>query len=239
MSSDIDLRCCDVAEMIADLPDGCASAIHSDAPWRYGMGLPANYGDDTGLSLKGLARMQYDGLPELTIAEHLASTYRIAARNAYLFFWCTFPKLAEWMAVTPGRWKYVTGAAWGKSRGLGVGKHFRGDTEILLVYKKGTPMPIGGSHTNLWLTCETQGGLWLAPRQEHSEKPQVALRALIEMAVPADGLLVDLYAGASASMARACRALGRRYVGAELDEARWQRAMIRLSQQEMFCEAPA
>jgi N6-adenosine-specific RNA methylase IME4 len=235
--SDIDLRCQDVQTMIAGLADGSAAAIHSDPPWSYGMGLPANYGDDTGLSLKGLARMQYDGLSEAAIAEHLASTYRVAAQNAYLFVWCTFPKLMEWAAVKPGKWEYVTGAAWGKNRGLGVGKHFRGDAEILLVYKKGAPMPIDGSHTNLWLTRETQGGLWLAPREGHSEKPQVALRALVEMAVPPSGLIVDCYAGQSASLARACRALGRRYIGAELDPARQARALLRLSQQEMLLEA--
>ena len=32
---DIDLRCCDVADMLASLPAGCASLVMADPPWDY------------------------------------------------------------------------------------------------------------------------------------------------------------------------------------------------------------
>jgi N6-adenosine-specific RNA methylase IME4 len=163
--------------------------------------------------------------------------------DAYLGVWCTFPKLWEWMQHTPtlhkAGWQYVSGGAWGKtSGGQGVGFHFRGDAEFLLLYKRGKPKPHEGSHSNFWLTEDVSGTLWLADRQGHSEKPQNALRTLVNMVAPGS-LMVDLYAGQSASLARACRALGRRYVGAELDPARHARALVRLSQQEMAWEGVA
>jgi hypothetical protein len=227
----IDLRCQDVTAMLAGLPDGSAACVFADPPWVYSDGGPPMGKRRDRPNLRGIAKAYYHGLDEPTIAAHLAQAYRVAAPDAYLMVWCTFPKLLEWMradAILP--WRYITGAAWGKPGGtLGVGFHFRGDSELLLLYKKGQPRPLEGSKSNLWL----------APRVGHSEKPQNALRALVRMGAPPDGLVVDCYAGASASLARACRALGRRYVGAELDPARHARALVRLSQQEMAWEGVA
>jgi hypothetical protein len=211
----IDLRCQDVTAMLAGLPDGCAALLHFDPPWTY---------DQT--AVQGNAADQYDCLPVATIADHIAASYRVAAADAYLAIWCTFPKLAEWLqgdgAVRKAGWQYVSGAAWGKSNGQGPGFHFTGDAELLLLYKKGHARPYGGPGTNYWD----------GRRIGHSEKPQIALQSLARI-IPPGALVVEGYAGASASMARACRALGRRYVGAEIDEKRWNRAMLRLSQREM------
>jgi hypothetical protein len=228
----IDLRCQDVTAMLAGLPDGCAALMHFDPPWQY----------FTGTTGHGAAGKHYQQSPEAEIARTLASTYRVGAADSYLAVWCTFPKLLEFarydailreaggLTATgqPVGWEYISGGAWGKTGGLGVGYHFRGDAEILLLYRKGAPKPYGGSKTNLWLEPRTL---------THSEKPQTALRALARM-VPPDALVVEGYAG-SGSMARACRATGRRYCGCEADPARHARALVRLSQQEMAWEGVA
>jgi len=217
----IDLQCTDVATMIAGLPDGCSTLIHADPPWKYGDGVPGH----------GKAQAHYGGLPDDVIARHLAATYRLVPDDGYLAVWCTFPKLFDWARqddiMRAAKWEYISGGAWGKTNGIGCGHHFRGDAEVCLLYKKGNPHPLNGSKTNLWL----------AHRQIHSEKPQTALCALVSMGAPVGGLVVDCYAGESASLARACRALGRGYIGAELDPARHALALARFSQQEMFGEA--
>jgi len=227
VSGAIDLRCGDVTAMLGSLPDGCADACFADPPWKYSGGPVERH-----THFKGKAVAHYGGLPCTTIAAHLAAAYRVTAPNSYLFVWCTFPLLAEWMRcdglMADSGWAYISGGAWGKIGSLGVGYHFRGDSELLLAYKKGQPRPQTGSKSNLWL----------APKTGHSEKPQLALRALVQMAAPVGGLVVDCYAGDSASLARACRATGRAYVGAELDPKRHARALIRLSQQEMPPDAP-
>jgi hypothetical protein len=180
-------------------------------------------------------------LPDKVIAAHLVLTWRVAAPDSYLMVWATFPKLLEWAREDailrsagghtakgqPLGWEYVSGGAWGKIGTLGVGYHFRGDTELLLLYKKGNPRPIGGSKSNLWLAERTP---------VHSEKPQRALEALVSMGAAPGDLVVDCYAGESASLALVCRRLKRRYVGGELDTARHALAMARLSQQEITWE---
>jgi hypothetical protein len=108
-----------------------------------------------------------------------------------------------------------------------MGFHFRGDSEPLLLYRKGAPKPLDGARSNLWL----------AARGEHSEKPRLALDALVKMGCPPGGLVLDLYAGATASLAVVCRRLGRGYVGAEIDPERHREAMLRLAQGDLFAEA--
>lgn len=196
-----------------------------DPPWSYD-----NDGGHGGL------RMQYSGLKMIDIATQMAATYYLCRDDAYLVLWCTFPMLSEWVAtweLTPEGvgWKYVSGGCWGKVNGLGVGTHFRGDAELILLYRKGAPKPLT-TQSNLILTEQGTNNLVLAPRIGHSEKPQEALRPLVEMCCPVGGLVLDLYAGQSASMARACRATDRDYLGCEIDEVRWEKAMHRLAMEE-------
>ena len=213
----IDLRHTDCEALIASVED--VAFVHADPPWSYDNGRGIGGSGTSG------AQDEYSGLPCGTIADHLDSCWDAALADCYLAVWATFPKLADWMAESDGmRWNYITGAAWGKTGRIGMGYHFRGDSEILLLYRKGRPRPLEGSKSNLWL----------AARLGHSEKPRVALDALVRMAAPPGSLVLDVYAGASASMARVCRRLDRRYAGAEIDEERWKRAQIVLSQQEMF-----
>jgi N6-adenosine-specific RNA methylase IME4 len=206
--NDIDLRCCDVRDLLADVEPGSVALVHADPPWTY-----AHDGEKS-------ANRLYAGLTCADIAGHMTTAHAAAADDCYLMLWVTFPLLGEWMAahaLMP--WNYLTGAAWGKTCGIGVGFHFRGDSEILLVYRKGRPRPLEGSKTNLWLS----------KRGSHSEKPQVALEAMVRMGAPAGGLVLDPYAGESASLARCCRRLGRRYIGAEIDPDRHARALRRLN----------
>jgi len=232
----IDLRCADALAVVDSLPDGSVAFVHTDPPWIYAGGGPPMGLRRNRPNINGVARAYYSGLDEPTIAAHLIAAYRVAASDSYLAVWCTFPKLLEWLRQDLAPWEYVTGAAWGKTGGAwGVGFHFRGDAELLLLYRKGNPRPIDQA-SNLWLTEDAPGALWLADRGKHSEKPQVALRTLISMAAPVGGLVLDLYAGESASMARACQALNRTYIGAENDPARHAIAAARLSQQEMLVD---
>lgn len=211
----IDLRCGDIGVLLPELEAGSVAMIHADPPWLY-----AN-GNGLGGSKGSGAQDKYGGLSEAAVAEHLVAAHRVAAEDAYLFFWVTFPKLAEWFAVNGDQpWEYVTGGAWGKEGRLGMGFHFRGDSELLMLYRKGNPKPLGGSKSNLWLSR----------RGEHSEKPDSALSQFVEMGSRLGETVLDLYAGESASLARVCRRLGRDYIGAEIDLERHRRACRNLAQ---------
>ena len=201
----IDLRCCDVAELLGEVRG--AALVASDPPWSY-----ANEG------CRGTAVDEYDTITNADIAGHIDAAFDCAAPSSYLRLWCTFPKLAEWMDASKAmRWEYKSGGAWAKSSGFGVGFHWRGDSEILLLYVKGNPRPLHKYASNLHI----------GPRTAHSEKPKEWLEKLTEAFCPQDGTVLDLYAGL-APMARACKATGRDYIGAEIDPERHRHAMAKL-----------
>lgn len=197
----IDLRWDDCANVIASVSG--AALVHADPPWTY-----RNAG------CKGNARDEYDLLTLEGIATHLDAAYDAAADDAYLLCWVTFPTMMEWAPhLLATRWMYKTGGCWGKTQGLGIGHHFRGDAEPLLVLTKGKPRPV-----------RAISSLHLSPRGKHSEKPEEWLAALFRSFAPPGSLVLDVYAGLGPA-ARACVRTGHRYVGAEIDEDRHRRAL--------------
>lgn len=204
-----------------------ATLIMADPPWAY---------RNRGKGVHGAASSQYEGVSLELITNDMIKALEVCELDAYMLVWCTWPKLVEWTTYSTERlhnarpkakpieqrgWRYVSGGCWAKD-GMGVGIHWRGDCEPALLYTLGHPQP-----------RTTASNLWKAPKIGHSEKPQLALRRQVAMMTDPGDLVVDLYAGQSASLARACRALGRSYVGAELDPERYEKALRALSQQEM------
>lgn len=202
----IDLRCADVADVIRETSG--ARLVHADPPWTY-----------DNADTRGNAADQYDLLTNEGIAAHVDAAWDSAGDDAYLVLWTTWPKLGEWMtAVTGSRWALKTGGAWGKSGRLGVGFHWRGDSEPVLLYVKGNPRPLDRGVSNLHIS----------KREAHSEKPAPFLRRMLAAFTAPGDLVLDLYAGL-APMARACALEGRRYVGAEIDPQRHRAACERLA----------
>jgi hypothetical protein len=205
----IQIRHTGAEDLIASLAPGSVSGVIADPPWEYG---------NTGA--EGSASALYGVNSDAWVASVLDSAWAACSARAYLAVWCTWPKLAEWFAAHGRmRWRYVTGGCWTKSNGFGVGFHHAGDSEFWLLYVKGSPRPADGRQTNAVH----------APRLGHSEKPQEALDLLVRTVAPEGGLILDPFAGESASLARCCLRLGRQYVGAEIDAERHERALRRLS----------
>lgn len=210
----IQIRHTGAEDLIASLTPGSVSGVIADPPWEY-----AN-GERCGGSGTSGAQDQYQTGSVGWIASVLDSTFHVCGSRAYLAVWCTWPKLAEWFTAHDAmRWRYVTGGAWTKAGGFGMGYHHAGDSEFWLLYVKGSPRPADGRQSNAVH----------APRLGHSEKPQEALDLLVRTVAPEGGLVLDPFAGESASLARCCLRLGREYVGAEIDADRHERALRRLS----------
>jgi len=203
----IDLRCCDVAEILAEAKG--AQLVHTDPPW-------GDYANDPG---GAQPQHQYPTLTLPRIVEHIDAAFDCAADGARLALWTTWPLLVDWLAASAAmRWQYVTGGSWTKTGTFGVGFHWRGQSEPLLVYRKP-----GKAKLN-------RAGLINAHSSRptgHSEKPHGWQRAMLrEWTEPGD-LVLDIYAG-MAPLARACQDEGRDYLGAEIDRERWGDAMERL-----------
>lgn len=204
----IDLRLCDVAALCREVRG--AALVCADPPWTY---------DNDGT--RGNADDKYDLIGETEIVAHLDAAYDVAARDCRLACWYTWPKAAEWFGAGGAgpRWgAMTTGGAWVKTGQVGVGYHWRGQSEPVAVFTKGTTGRPGALLLNAHVS--TPGA--------HSEKPVAWLRGWVRAWTDPGDLVVDLYAGL-APLARACWAEGRRYVGAEIDEERRDRALSALA----------
>lgn len=137
-----------------DLAPQSYGLIVCDPPWRF-----ENY------SAAGDEKGPEPHYATMTDAEILALPVGdLAAADAMLWLWCTWPKLETGLAAL-GRWgfQYKTGGAWDKRR-WGTGYIWRSQCEPVLIGTRGSPAIDGRTVTNL--ICE--------PRREHSRKPEAA-----------------------------------------------------------------
>ena len=204
----IDLRCCDVREMLASVRG--ARLIVADPPWQY-----------NNAGVRGNADSEYGLITDSDIVEILNSSFDSAAPDSRLAVWYTWPKDAEWNAAGGAgpRWgARTTGGAWTKIGTCGVGWHWRGFTEPVALFTRGSP----GRCREVLLNGH------VSPPSDHSEKPAAWMRQWIEAWTDPGDLVVDVFAGL-APLARACALTGRRYVGAEIDPDRHAMALTRLA----------
>ena len=228
----IDLRLGTVEDMIKDLEEAGvkSSLIVADPPWSYGSAPgsmnPAKYKKDKFRPIGQTGVPKYSTLTMAEIAATMASTYAISREGSRLVVWCTWPQLGDWMAHANALrpWKYVTGGTWNKETskdgGGGMGWHWLGRCEPVLVYRR------GGKLTNRFDTLTNN---WSSPAEAHSVKPwKWMANWLLRWTNPGE-LVVDVYAGLG-PLAVACYATGRAYVGAEIDPDRRHHALCRLGQ---------
>ena len=222
----IDLRCCGVDELIAWCKEkGVVSRlIMADPPWDYEGNL---------CDASPTVRQIYKCLPYKKIVEHLDSAYQIADPSGCRFgVWYCWPVEELWrqagqagpqwgMRISGGAWVkmgIVDGAIAFGPGGSGVGYHWRGQTEPIAIFKRGSTGKAQGTIINTHV-CAPTG---------HSEKPVEWLREMVRAWTQPNDLIIDLYAG-RAPLARACFAEGRRYLGAEIDPDRHAQALTALA----------
>jgi N6-adenosine-specific RNA methylase IME4 len=221
----------DVSEAL-ELAEG-VGLVHADPPWLYRTAVAR----DTGGDEADLAVVPYACASMCEIAATIEAAFEVAASDCYLLVWSTWPTLHDWLVESSGlSWQYISGGAWLKYRRIGVevdlgapgiGYHWRGDVEPILLYRKGRPKPLGmvrNGHVDFEHELVV-----VEPRGRHSEKPVAFLQRLVEAFSAPDAEVFDLYSGL-APLARACRRTGRRYLGAEIDPERHAAALSLLAQ---------
>lgn len=203
--------CADVAAVMGPLRAGLVVA---DPPWTYGLDVPNRRGSPSNV---------YDCLSCAAIAAHLDAVYDVAADDTYLACWVTWPVLAEVFVAGFGRWRYLSGGCWtkwnadGTPGAPGIGYHWRGDSEPLLLLAKGKPH---GTYVR---------NAHVEPRGEHSEKPVAWLAELVQ-ALAAPGPVLELYGGLG-TVARACKRIGRESITLEIDPERAEAARALIAQE--------
>ena len=145
-----------------NLPNKKYSTIYADPPWPEYGGGKIKRGADRHYSLMSVKDII--AMPVGNIAED----------NAHLYLWATNNYLeAAFEVMRAWGFKYKTTITWGKDK-IGLGQYFRGQTEHCLFGVKGNlPYKIEDDKRQQGTT------LILAPRREHSQKPD-EMRAQIE-----------------------------------------------------------
>ena len=217
--AEIDLRCGDVGDLLADVEPESVDLVIADPPWSLYRETPGVV-DPEGV---------YGCLSEAEIGEHMAAAVERLRRGGRLALWTCWPLLVDamtsdarppWLDVPGLEWK--TGGAWTKRGRPGVGYHWRGHSEPVLVgVRKGGA---AGRCASM-----LRSGHASDPEQ-HSRKPAPWMAEWVRAWVPPGGLVLDLYAGlGSAAEAVVLAGEGRRYIGAEIDRDRWRTAMSMIS----------
>lgn len=156
------------------------ATVLADPPWLERGGGQVKRGADRHYPL--MSTTEISKLP----------VHQLAADNAHLYLWVTNNFLPDGLEVMAfWGFRYVTNLAWGKVRDgkvqQGLGQYFRGAHELLLFGVRGQ-VPYRTTEEGKRAQHPT---LVLAPRGEHSRKPDV-FHEVIEKVSP--GPYVELFA---------------------------------------------
>jgi N6-adenosine-specific RNA methylase IME4 len=149
--------------------------ILADPPWRY------SFSRSNSRQIENqYETMTLDDVAALPVGEW-------AAPDSVLLLWATAPKLLEALHVM-GAWgfQYTTQAVWDKEI-IGMGYYWRGQHEILLLGKRGSP-PVPAPSTRAPSVMRERRG-------RHSAKPETSYR-IIEAMYP-DARKLEMFARAA------------------------------------------
>jgi N6-adenosine-specific RNA methylase IME4 len=148
------------------LPEGAYRVLYADPPWQY-RDTRAFRGYAETAAEQDYPTMTCDELARLDVGA-------LAADDAVLFCWATFPTLPDALAVVAAwGFQYKTAFVWAKPRGS-FGHYHKADAEMLLVATRGRCTPDVDTRVSQIVHAETDG---------HSRKPE-AVRALIDTLYP-------------------------------------------------------
>lgn len=139
-------------------------------------------------------------------------------------------------AIESARWRYQNMLVWDKgSAGLGAG--FRAQHELALHFSKGAPEYHAATYGNVLKAQRVPSKI----REHQCEKPLPLLSQIIETVTGSGEVVLDAFMGAGSTGA-ACVALGRAFVGIEVDAGYFETACRRVEEaykQPRLLNAPA
>jgi N6-adenosine-specific RNA methylase IME4/ParB-like chromosome segregation protein Spo0J len=170
-----------LTDRVAALPAGKHRVIYADPPWKYG---------DSREGLEDYSASAAEGhYPTMSVEELCAlDVQSLAADDAVLFCWATFPLLPDALRVVAAwGFKYKTAIVWDKDR-ANLGNYHNAAAELLLICTRGSCTPDTGKRPDQVQTIKRVG--------RHSEKPE-EFRQLVDAMYP-HGPRIELFRRGSA-----------------------------------------
>lgn len=241
-----DLRigsCLDPVSGLASLPDKSVDHVLTDPPyeaeahskgrrakpagWRQ-----AEYGGGDGRSVEE-APLPFAPIGEADRIAAAAQFARVARRWVIVF--CQVEAAHRWAdALVAGGIQYVRTMVWVKPDAqpqLTGDRPGMGYESIVVAHRSGRKRWNGGGRVGVFVHNKS-GGRPAGDKAPHpTTKPLPLMRELVDLFTDAGDLVIDPYAG-SGTTGVACKMLGRRFIGWELDEGYAEVARRRLSGDE-------
>lgn len=225
----------DAFELLADdLADDSVAAVLTDVPYASGTRAEAKK-NSSGAMLRGgrfakapLAndQMTTPGFVWMLREFARAARMKLVEGGSFATFidWRQYPNLIGALESADLRLNQVV--VWDKEV-LGLGNGFRSQHEFLVHTSRGVPRICSRSTGNV-LRCRR------SEETEHpSPKPVALLERILEVITEPGDLVVDPFAGSGSTLV-ACRNIGRRAIGVEIDPTFAEVARNRLQQKSLF-----
>jgi len=211
----------DCLDTMKRIPDDSIDLILTDPP--YGMDYLSSRRKDKFDKIENDISLEW-------VKPFLEESYRVLKDNSHIYLFCNdyaisdFRKALEETGFTPKRT-----LVWVKNN------HTSGDlegdyankTEFLLFAHKGRKKLNGGRDTNV-LKFDR-----VAMMEHPTQKPTQMMNYLIEKSTNKGDIIYDPFMG-SGTTARACKDLGRKYIGSEISKKYCDIAEKRLRQETLF-----
>lgn len=198
----------DCLDILSKISPTSIDFILTDPPYLV------SYKDRTGRSIKNDDN-------DAWLKPAFAEMYRVLARNSFCISFYGWPHIDRFMAAWKAAGFRIIGHLVFPKRYTSTTRHLRYQHECAYLLAKGYPQepayPIGD------VIEFSYSGNKLHP----TEKPLSALLPLVETFSQPDSLVLDCFAGSGSSL-HAAKALGRRYLGIEMDENYHNLAVARL-----------
>lgn len=169
------IRKAELKDKIAELPDDIYRVIYADPPWQYNDARQTGDHRETTGAFKHYATMSIGEITAMDVDS-------IAAEDAVLFMWATFPLLAEGLAVVKAwGFNYKTAIVWDKQRS-NFGNYHDACAELLMIATRGSCTPE---------VDQRASQVQAYPRDRHSAKPD-EFRKMIDTLYPS-GPRIELF----------------------------------------------
>jgi site-specific DNA-methyltransferase (adenine-specific) len=215
--------CCDCLEYMKMMPDNCVDLVLTDPP--YGIEYQSNMRTK---SIK-FDKLENDNNEMRFIA--YKEIFRILKDDSVIISFCSFKNYADDYKELEKYFNIKNCIIWFKGGG-GIGdlQHsLSTDYEMAIIGHKGQCKIRGKRDGSVWKSNKVNPNTMVHP----TEKPIDIIRRLVETFSDKQNLIFDPFMG-SWTTARACKDLGRNFIGCELDEKYCEIGEQRLRQEVLI-----